>query len=160
MRKNRGLIFGILLIGLAAVGFILMCSGPSDEELIRTALKDALTASREGRSGPVTDFVSTRATLDGEPAPGMGSVADFVRKSKPDIALTDEHLSITGDKAAIQANAKVKMQILLFNQTLELKDVRIEFERESVLKWGLLPSSKWKITKISTNEQVPRELMQ
>lgn len=158
MNKQLRILIGVVLLLLAGLFAYGLRSGPSDRELIRTAMAEAIKAAQEGRPGPVNDFVSRSATLDGEGGASSGQVADFVKKSRPTIVLVNDEPAIRGDEAEIVSPVKVTLTLLGFERTFDLPEVHVRLARESTLKWGIVPTSKWRITQISTNQDFGREL--
>lgn len=160
--KVRGtqLIIGavVLLLGgkYAANTFF----APSDDELIRTALKDAITASKEGRPGGVMDFISDSFKINSTNIGGR-QVADFIKNQKPDIKIDYHTPQFGNDIARMTSNAKVTIGGFGLSQDITLKDVTLDFKKEDARDFLLLPVKKWQLVAVHVSvDSLPPEAAQ
>ena len=134
--------------------------GPSDEDLIRTALTEAITASKEGRPGGVMDFIGDSFKINNTNIGGR-QVADFVRNQKPDISIDYHKPQFGNDLARMTSTAKVKFGMLGFSQDIALKNITLDFKKESATDFLLLPVKKWRLVSVQVPvDALPPEAVQ
>lgn len=155
MRKAPLILLG-LFIALIAGRFIYgMAVKPSDEQLIQQALKDALDGSKQGRTGSLVDLISSKLAVNGA-SPGVRQVADFVKKSRPDVKLANSEPVVTGDTAQITSDANVSANFLGTTQSIDLKNVQLVFKKEMGTDWMIFPTTKWRLTDVNVSpDQLP-----
>lgn len=118
--------------------------GPSDEELIKRALTEAVTASREGRSGGVLDFIGDSFKINNTQIGGR-QVSDFIRNQKPDISIDYHTPQFGADMARMTSTAKIKIGGFGLSENFELKNITLDFKKENSNDILLLPVKKWKL---------------
>ena len=147
--------YGILALVLALiVGFrvvSLTMGGKDDATLIRESLRQSLEASRKGEPGSVLDLLSSSITVNGEGQEGArGQVASFIRKQKPDIRVANQTPIVTGDEARITSPVTITASIpILGDQTFDLKDVVLTFQKETAHEYLVIPVKKWRLTGVT-----------
>jgi len=159
MKRITTILIGLVLLALGGLAIFVYANRPSDEQQIQIALDDAIRAARNGEPGPVIDFISGRATLDGEGGASRGDIGKYIKQSKPDVVVLQKKPTIHGDKATIMSPVKVTARILTMEQSYELGQVRIDLEKESATQWGLFPTTKWRVVSVQTGEINSRELI-
>ncbi|MBS1705444.1 MAG: hypothetical protein JST40_06190 [Armatimonadetes bacterium] len=157
---KRILIGVVVVVVLGLVGFVglKMLNRPSDQQQIQIALNEAIAAAKEGKPGPVLDFVSGRATLDGQGGASKGEIGDWIRKAKPDVTIVNPTATIEENKATISTPVKIKLQLLTFQQDFSVPDVKISLEKEFATEYGFIPSSKWRVVSVDTKSAIGSEL--
>lgn len=126
--------------------------GPSDQQLIREALNQAIEASREGRPGGVMELLGDKFHVNSD-LPTSGQVADFIKSGRPDVSVPETSAFVSGDSARLTAPVRVKFSYLGINLDQTVKDVTLEFTREPAHEWVLVPYHRWKLTGITVPEQ-------
>lgn len=140
----------VLSIGLVAVRFGLFGKGQSDAEAIKTAMNDALTAAKEGRPGPVLDFLSDKIAENDTYATSKRQIAAFVKESKPDVSVGDEPAVVSGDSATITTSVRVKAQLMGgIAYEHSFNNVTLLFRKENSVRWLILPSKTWRLTNVT-----------
>ena len=147
--------YGILALVLAfIVGFrvvSIMMGGKDDTTMIRESLRESLAASRKGEPGSVLDLLSSSIKVNGEAQDGARrQVADFIRKQKPDIKVANQTPIVTGDEARITSPVTITASIpVLGDQTFNLKDVVLTFQKETAREYLVIPVKKWRLTGVT-----------
>jgi hypothetical protein len=147
--------YGILaLVLVLIVGFrvgSLVLGQKDDATMIRESLRQSLEASRKGEPGSVLDLLSSSITVNGEQQEGGRSqIADFIRKQKPDIAVANQTPIVTGDEARITSPVTITASLpVLGDQTFQLKDVVMTFQKESAREYLVVPVKKWRLTGVT-----------
>lgn len=150
-KKNTiWMIAGLVGLGLI-LRFVVFAPQPSDKELIRAALSEAVLAGKEGRPGSVIDLLSKEFTVNGSTQTSMTQIAQYVKQNKPDIEFSNQEPSISGDKALITANVRVSLGIPPVS--IDIKNVEMEFQKETTTKLLIFPDKKWQLK----NVRVPTE---
>ncbi|MBX3111113.1 MAG: hypothetical protein KF857_03820 [Fimbriimonadaceae bacterium] len=145
--KKALLVGAVALVVVGVVGFY-AGGRPSDEELIQRTLREAVVASKEGRANPVMDAVSSSFRY-GEDMPDRREIARVVRQAKPEIVVLSPKPTISGDTATVHSDVAVKFEFMGMSMDQTVKDVDITFTREPAVEYGVLPSSKWRITQVT-----------
>ncbi len=159
MKKALWIIVG--LVTAFAIGFGVLAfrgANKSDKVLIAEALDEAIQAAREGRPGPVLDFISGRAELDGKSGVSRAQIADYIRKNKPDVNLANREPKIDGTTATIVTPVELELRILTFQQKIPIPEAVIKLERENATIYGVIPTQKWRVVDVSTNSSFAPEL--
>lgn len=150
-----------IICPLALVGILFAkawLGRPTDEQAIQAELTSAIKASREGRSGVVMDFISSKFKMTGaEVDPSNPQIAKFIKDARPDVEILNPQPAITGNTALIQSKVNVKMKMAMVSAGEMTVDAKIYLERETAREWLFIPVPKWRITKIET-DGVPGEL--
>ena len=147
--------YGILIVVLGfIIGFrvvSIMTSQKDDTTMIQESLRQSLEASRKGETGSVLDFLSSSIKVNGEGQDGARrQVADFIRKQKPDIKVSNQTPIVTGDEARITSPVTITASIpILGDQTFDLKDVVLTFQKETAREYLVIPVKKWRLTGVT-----------
>lgn len=158
MKRILWIVGGLVVVTLGVMLALQYANRPSDREQIVLALDEAIRASREGQPGPVLDFISGRATLNEAGGASQRQIADTIRRAKPDVKFPNPNIQIDGDRAALSGPVNVTFRLLSFEQTARIKSAVVELEKEPATVWGIFPTHKWRVVKITTDEDVLREL--
>lgn len=146
-----GGVVAALIVGRVAIGFL---NQPDDKTLIMNALKEAQTASKEGKPGGVLDFLSSDLTVNQTEATGAKrNIADYIKKMKPDVEFKESEPQVMGESAKLETSAKVTIGILTMTKSFDLPSTVIRFEKEESREWLIIPKKSWKIKSI----EVPME---
>jgi hypothetical protein len=151
-----GIGLAVLLIALGAIRLGFFSKGPSDSELIRTAMNDAVVAAKEGRAGPVLDFLSDQVTLNDMMTPTKTQIANYIRQNKPEVVVKAEEPVVSGDSASMVTEVHVVVPVpggSAYSQNF--KNVTLLFKREAGVQWLILPAKAWRLTKVTTQEMPP-----
>jgi len=142
------IVLAVVVALLAAARFGLFSQKVSDQELIESALSEALKAAKEGRSGVVLDFVSTQFSANTDFPLDRNQIATYIRENHPEVAVLNMKATISGDSAVIVSpvNARITFQGASFSH--KFKDVKLTFKREDSLKWLIIPSKTWRLTEV------------
>jgi hypothetical protein len=124
---------------------------PSDAKLIQEALQEAITASKEGRPGGVLDKLSDTFKVNSQ-EPGQRNVADFVKKSHPDITLSNSTPVIEGDTATITSDVAISVEFLNQKQSFNAPGVKMVFKKEDARDWLIFPGKKWHLSDVTLPE--------
>ncbi len=141
-------IFVILVGGRYIYGVL---NPASDSKLIQDALKEAIKASKEGRPGGVLDKLSDTFKVNAQ-EPGQRTVADFVKHSHPDIALSNSTPVIDGDTATITSDVVVTVDFLNQKQTINALGVKMVFKKEDTRDMLIFPAKKWHLSDVTVPE--------
>lgn len=129
--------------------------GPSDRELIQTALKESIDASREGRPGGVMEYLSKNFSVNDEQF-GTRDIAKTIRDLKPHVELESTEPLIAGESATITSPVKLSMSIPPMNYSLA--QVTLSFTKESATRWLIFPTKKWRLTRVEIPSEVVEEV--
>lgn len=122
--------------------------GPSDKELIRQTMAEAVKAGREGRPGGVLESLSRSIRYNDMPVEDPRAVAEFVRKSKPDVTLLNPEPTIEGSQATIVSPVTLTLRYGPVPMTQTIPDVRFVLRREVGTRWLFIPAPKWRLVSI------------
>lgn len=145
----------LILLGLR----LLLVSGESDKDLIQATIREAIEASKEGRSGGVLEQLSRSFTFNEEQTWDRNQIAQVIKNSKPDVIIFNMEPVISGDTATVISRAQVKGQFVFAPINLEIPSVKIELARGTELRYGILPKKKWRITSITAPGLTGTEFM-
>ncbi|MBX3095376.1 MAG: hypothetical protein KF812_00800 [Fimbriimonadaceae bacterium] len=154
MKRNLLILFGVIVVALLSVGFVVASRQPSDEALIRDSLESAVAASRDGAPGSLYAELSRSLEVNGQMVGRDPEVNEFIKKLKPEIALGEYTPVVDGDTATVTTAANVTFGLGNFSNTQVINRVEIEFARERATKWVFIPTHKWRITKVSAPDFV------
>lgn len=149
-----GALVALVVIGGGAIGMGAF-GGPSDEELIKQALDDAILASKEGRPGGVLEFISQKFTVNDEQYADR-DIAKTIKDLRPNVEVENPTPTIQGDRATIVS--PVRLSVTLPPVGTKLSQVTIKFERESGFKWLVIPTKKWRMVQVEMPEHVVEEV--
>jgi hypothetical protein len=141
---------GIGLLAVAAVAAIVLVSrsgGESDSEQIRQALVESIESSKEGRPGSVLDLLSKEFTLNDEAPPSVREIARIVRDARPKVEIANWTAEIRGDTAEMVTDVTLSLSGP-FQISTKLPEVHLEFEKESTVKWLVIPAKQWKLKRV------------
>lgn len=157
---NRKLIgLGLILLSLIGALALLFFQGqPSDEALIKEALRDSIQAGKEGRPGSVLDLLTRDFELDNQQIVSDREVARFIRDSKPDVDIENWEPIVDGDRAQLETAISIKVGLPL-NQTITLPNVRLTFRKERAARWLIFPGAKWRLSRADTRGSLPSQDM-
>lgn len=145
---------GIGLIALAAVGIgwqAISANQVPDQILIERALEESIKASREGRPGSVLDLLSQQFKVnDGEMMSRM-DIAKAIRDYKPEVTLGSKVARVQGDAAAIVTPVTLTTPAP-FTLSFTVPEATLEFQKESGVKWLIIPEKRWRLTKVTVPE--------
>jgi hypothetical protein len=142
---------GVVFLAFLGLTFL---GQPSDQQLIKEALEDAVKASRDGRPGGVLDNLSGSLQYNGDDVLDRGAIADYVKRAKPDITIVSPTPVIRGDRAIISSAVDVTMRVGPASVPMHIDQVEITLARESGVRFGLLPTKVWRIRSV-TAKSVP-----
>lgn len=123
---------------------------PPDSIQIRDVLSGVQQAVEKRRLGEAMSFVSRDYTDDtGTNYNGLMKLGReaFRSSGKYDVSMSDQEISVSGDKAEAKLNARVRLIYtvddydILFDEQLTLY-----FSREKVRRWVVLPGYRWRIS--------------
>lgn len=144
-----------MIASLVAAGlilrFVIFAPQASDKEQIQAALAEAVLAGKEGRPGSVVDLMSKEMTVNDDVQVNMTQIAKYVREQRPNVEFSNQDPSISGDRALITANVTVSLG--LPPMSIQIKNVEMEFEKETTVKLLLIPDKKWQLK----NVRIPSE---
>ena len=148
-KKVVGACFALALVLVGAKVGLATLNAKDDKTLISEAVEEAIKASKDGRSGGVMDFLSTKLKFNNtELETGRGEVAKFIKNSKPEFEFSSLTPQIFSTNARIETSAKMKVGILNFKQTVDIPKVIIHLEKEEDREWLIIPHRTWRITNI------------
>jgi len=154
MKKPILIAAGILVI-LIGIRTIMTMGKPDDKQLVREALQESITASKEGRPGGVMDKISDKLTVNSQQVASMNQIANWIRDSKPDVEVPKQDPVIMGDEAQITSPVRVKLTLpggSGFDQTIQ--DVTLIFAKESATDWLIIPARKWRLKEVKLPDNV------
>lgn len=144
---------------LAALLFVVLgmgvFGGPSDEELIKVALDEAILASKEGRPGGVVDFISQRFQVNGEQY-GTRDISKTIKDLKPSVDIEKPTPTINGNSATI--TSPVRLSVSFPPVGTNLSEVTMHFEKENGTKWLIFPTKKWRMVKVEMPDAVVEDV--
>ena len=145
----RNWIIASSAVVLAGLTVLFIVTAPSDEDLIRAALEESVQASRDGRAGGVLGHLSPSLTFNGMPVASRAEIADFVRKSRPDVELGPVEPVIEGNVATVVTSVRINVSFLGYSADQKLSGVQIRLARETGVRWLLFPGTKWRISEVT-----------
>jgi hypothetical protein len=158
MNKTKA---ALLFLGLAALGlvinFVFFTNRASDTEMIRTALEEAIQASKEGRSGGVLDLLSREFEVNTGRFTNTRDIARQVRDMKPKVEIENWEPIIRGDSATLVTAVTLSLSGPL-KFSMRVPEVRMEFQKEDTMNWLVIPTKKWKLRRVRVDEDVIRQL--
>jgi len=157
MKKNvRIVIVLACVVGLLALVRVAL-NQPPDEVLIQTALTEAILASKEGRDGPVLQFISKRVSYNGQESTDRRSLGKYIKQYRPDVTIVNPRPVIQGDWATITSPVTVEMSLLNIGGKWQIPEATISLRRETALKWLVVPTSIWRVKSVDAPAGVPLE---
>ncbi len=149
--KPRIIIIAVIvaIVGICAPMFFV----PSDKVLIHDALQESIKASRDGRPGGVLDFLSKSLKINDNESESRWSVADFIKKSRPDVEIENQEPQIEGETARIVSPVTVSLGLGPVQTPIRLEKVDIRLQKEMGTKFLIFPSPKWRIVRINLSEE-------
>lgn len=158
--NKKVLAIGGLVVALIAV-LVLRSTlfGPSDKQLIDTAIKESIQASREGRPGGVLEFLSQSFTINEQEPGSRRNIAQFIKQSKPEVSLAAYEPVIQGDSATIVTDATVNIDYVGMKMDGTLSNVRIVLQKEQGTKWLVLPDKQWRIVSVTAPQETVDQLL-
>jgi hypothetical protein len=149
-KTKIGIILAVLLVALGAIRMGLFSKGPTDQEAIKSALEDAVTAAKEGRPGPVLEFVSEQIAYNGDRNFTKALIAKFVKENQPEVDFDSVNPEIAGDAATMTTQVHVKLSGLGgISFEHQYKDVTLKFRREDTVQWLIFPGKTWRLSEVS-----------
>ena len=145
----RNWIIASSAVALAGLTVLFLVTAPTDEELIREALEESVQASRDGRPSAVLDHLSRSLTFNGMPVGSRSEIADFVRRTKPEIELGPVEPVIEGDVATVVTSVRVNVSLPGFSAGQKVSQVQIRLARERGVRWLLFPGARWRISEVT-----------
>ncbi|MBS1707982.1 MAG: hypothetical protein JSS65_04590 [Armatimonadetes bacterium] len=145
---KKWLAIGVPSLSLLALLGAYYLNRPSDETQIQQTLKEAVLASKEGKPNPVMEAISSGFKYDGE-SPDRREIARVVKEAKPEIVVLSPVPTISGNDAKVHSDVAVKFEFMGMTMDQTVKDVEITFAREAAVDFGVLPSSRWRITGVT-----------
>ncbi|BBO23002.1 MAG: hypothetical protein AMXMBFR19_02390 [Chthonomonadaceae bacterium] len=159
---NPKLRIGILFLSgallAAVIRLVLFANEPSDQALIKAALEDSLQASKEGRPGGVLELLSNQFSVNETLSPSHRDISRYVRDFRPDIEIVQWNPDVRSDSASVRSPAIVKFGFPV-NQEVRISEVELGFEKESGVKWLLIPTKEWKLTSVTIPQEALQELV-
>lgn len=158
MNRKRSFLPFVIVGAIVALiaAFFLTEDRRDDVELIREALNESIQASREGRPGGVMELLSDSFRLNDE-SPQRRQIADFIKRSRPDVEIPRFDPVINGDVATAVTPVKVKASFLGQSMEQEFQNVKVTFNREAATRWLFFPTRKWRLTRVEVPlDQVPQ----
>ena len=149
-----GSVVAAVVLVVVAMGFGIF-GGPTDEQMIKTALDEAILASKEGRPGGVLELISQKFEVNDEQY-GTRDIAKTIKDLKPNVEIEQPTPTITGDSATIVS--PVKLAVSFPPMGTKLSQVTIRFAKENGLKWLVFPTKKWRMIKVEMPESVVEEV--
>lgn len=147
-----GVLAAIVVLVGAGAGLGLF-GGPSDKELIKVALDEAIQASKEGRPGGVLELISQRFAVNGE-SYGTRDISKTIKDMKPDVAISNPEPTVKGNSATITSGVNLSVMAM----TTNIPDVTLKFAKESGTKWLIFPTKKWRLVEVSIPNTVIDEV--
>ncbi len=151
MKTKLGIAIAFLVLAIGTIFFVLSSNQPSDQQLIEKSLDEAVAAAREGRSGPVLDFISSQVKVNGDSMFSSKNVTEYIRKNQPDVHITQKTPRIEGDTATIVSPVRLKVSSLVGTFDQEFGNVRITLHKERVFRWLVIPGTQWKVTGVESD---------
>lgn len=138
----------IVLIGVRVV--VGLKPQEDDRTAIRRVLSESIAASREGRPGGVMDKLSSGLKVNNEEAgSNLREVANFIKKQRPEIVVSNPNPIVTGDEARITSPVEMSVSFLGQTRNIHLKDVTLLFRREDARTFGVVPTKTWKLAEVT-----------
>lgn len=134
---------------LVYVGIGFLAPQPSDDELIQTALDEAIQASKEGRPGSVIDLLANDFAVNGERF-STGQIAERIRKMKPNIKFADRTPTISGESANLKSSVALSLAI---GPSMNIDNVEVIFEKRPATRMLFFPTKKWEVTDVNVPEE-------
>ena len=159
MSKATRVLIALIIVAILGFGAFVMLGRPDDQTMIQQALAESIKASREGRPGGVMDKLSLNVKVNDEEYKGNSQqIADFIRKSRPEVSFSNTKAIITGDEARIISPAHLKAQILTQTMERDLSSVTLVFKREDDRAYLVFPVKNWKLAEVRVDPSVIGEL--
>ncbi|MDX2065236.1 MAG: hypothetical protein SFX74_05785 [Fimbriimonadaceae bacterium] len=150
------LVFAILVVGVVGFNVYQALGSPrSDAQLIDEALERSLRDSKDGKPGSALDLLSkTFSVNQTELGYDRASIADFIRKAKPQIEVPERHTRVFGDEARVTSPVNLRMEPL---GERAIPEVTMIFQREDDRVYGIFPARRWKLVDVRIPDQALAE---
>jgi hypothetical protein len=160
MKKNYLPLIVIFVLAAPLLGKFVMARffGPSDDQLVRQALNEAILAGREGRPGGVLEHLSNSFKINSQ-QPTTFDKADFIRNSRPDVSVDDPTPIVVGDTARITSDVEIKINLAGNRIAQKVEAVSMVFRREDGLEWLIVPVKKWRLEQVYVEGSAIPQLM-
>ena len=146
----------LAVFGIMAVPFLF---GPTDDQMIRDALKESIKASREGRPGGVMEYLSNSLKYNDEEATDRTSIADYIKRAKPEVSVDDPTPRISGESAMVVSPVTVNLTYGPVSFPVRIEHAEITFAKETGRRFLVLPAPVWRIRSIKADEVDVSQLM-
>jgi hypothetical protein len=140
-----------LAVIVLILGYVSSRPRTSDSEQIVAALNESIAASKEGRAGGVLDKLAEGFQVNDQSFTSS-QIAQAIKKYQPNVSVLEPAPTITDDDAHIVSPVKLSVSILGGNHDFTIKNVDIQFRRESARAWLIFPVSTWHLAKVNTPE--------
>jgi hypothetical protein len=156
------ILVAVVLAALLGIRFLLtQSSGASDQQQIEAALEESIQASKEGRPGGVMDKLSSRLHINEMDTSGnRNQIAEYIKKSKPDVTIQNRRAVVTGDEARIVSPVTIEANMLGQKMSRELQEVTLVFRKEDDREYLIIPTKKWKLAEVEVPDSVIYDFMQ
>lgn len=145
----KKVVIGAVVLAVAAIAIQIFAFGPSDKQMIQSALDESLLAAREGRPSPVLEYLSRNFEINGQRMSERPEIAKAVQMAKPEITVMNREPQITDSTATINSSVKVKLDYMGLNIDQTFENVTITFTKESGTRMLVVPYPKWRISGVS-----------
>jgi len=157
---NRRIAIALLAIAGILFGYRVVSdlnARGNDETQIRVALNESIKASKDGKAGGVLDLFSQNLTLNRQEMPvDRRQIAQFIKDYKPDVEIPNQEVQVIGEEARIIS--PMELSIGPFG-TRTVSEATFVFKRESDRLYGIIPSSKWRLTDVTVDETAIQDLV-
>jgi hypothetical protein len=148
MNSGRVVLIAVVAV-LGILGFNLYQTfgrPTTDAQLIDEALERSLRDSKEGKPGSALDLLSKRFSINqNELGYDRASIADYIRKAKPDIEVPERHTRVFGDEARVTSPVNLRMEPL---GERAIPEVTMIFQRQDDRAYGIIPVRRWKLVDV------------
>jgi hypothetical protein len=159
MKKTWIALAAILVVLIVVRIGIGLTAKTDDRQQIRQALKDSIQTGKDGKPGGVLDLLGKNLTVNSDSANGsMGQLADFIKRTHPDVTFDTVDPIIKGDHAQVNSAATIDVGILGQHQTYHLPNVVLIFQKEAATRWFIFPTQKWKLEQVYAPNFSPDQL--
>lgn len=157
---NRRIAIALIAIAAVLFGYRVisdLSARGNDQTQIRVALNESIKASKDGRPGGVLDMFSQNLTLNRQDMPvDRSQIAQFIKNYKPSVEIPNQEVQIIGEEARMIS--PMEMSIGTFGSRT-VREATFIFKKEPDRLYGIIPTSKWRLTDVTVDEGVIQDLV-
>jgi len=154
-KNNHTLVAIAGVVVIAAGGWMLFGRKTDDQSQIKSALENAVKASKEGRPGGVVEYLTNHIEINGVVYNVGPQFAKFIKQYHPDITLENIEPVIHGDHATVTSD----LQLSFLAHSTKVHNVTFSLEKQTGTTWLVIPSHDWVVTGAVAPEEQYKQII-